>query len=82
MAISTAPAVDPAIMERKGLGLLPVVCFSWVDGDCVDIRGGAVVDMMAATSRVQPGNIGEEACSGFAIAILHSSGCGNGEHKS
>jgi hypothetical protein len=69
MAISTAPAVEPAMMERNGLGLLPVVCFSCEDGDCVDMRGGAVVDMVAARSPDRPGDIVEEAYSGFAIAM-------------
>jgi hypothetical protein len=81
MAISTAPAVEPAMMERKGLGLLAVVCFSWEDGDCVDMRGGAVVDMIVVSDACRLGSSVEKAYSGFAIAILHSSRRGNGRIK-
>lgn len=44
MEISTAPPIEPAMMERRGLGLLVVVAgFCWDGGWRVETLGGAVV---------------------------------------
>ena len=47
MAISTAPAVEPAMMERSGLGLFEVClsCAAGAGGGCLEILGGAAVVM-------------------------------------
>lgn len=49
IAISTAPAVEPAMMERRGLGLSGAA-FSLVaaGGGFEETRGGAVVDIVDA----------------------------------
>lgn len=47
MEISTAPPIEPAMMERRGLGLSVVAeDFCWLDGDCVDIRGEIAEDIV------------------------------------
>ena len=38
----TAPPMEPAMMERRGLGLV-VTCLSWVGGGCMEAFGGAAV---------------------------------------
>jgi len=47
MEISTAPPIEPAMMERRGLGLSVVADdFCCVAGDCVDIRDEVVEDIL------------------------------------
>ena len=51
MEISTAPPIEPAMIERRGLGFVSVAGFWWVGGVWVVTRGGAVVVIAAVVLR-------------------------------